>query len=66
MPRKWIDEDSAFEKYCPFRTKRLECGGDYPPEEAFEFCLSSNCMAWAWKDEKEDLGTCLIIPPMED
>ena len=66
MPRKWINADDAFEKYCPFRTKKLDFGGELPTEEAFEFCLSSDCMAWAWKDEKEDYGACLLIPPMED
>ncbi len=69
MARIWIDEYDALEKYCPFRAKKVDYEDELPTEEANEFCRSSDCMAWAWRDaDKKDKygGTCLLIPPMED
>ncbi len=66
MPRKWISENDAMKMFCPFRVKKCFYGDSESNEMEIETCEADYCMAWAWKDEKEDLGACLLIPPMED
>ena len=68
--RRWIHCDNVHNFFCPFcGEKNFEDGKIISP------CQGEYCMAWGWysdfrpddaNDKKANLGTCLLIPPMED
>lgn len=73
MTRRWIYEPDSERVLCPFGEK-LDFKNNSEDSKTSK-CQGEFCMAWGWysdfrpddaNDKKANLGTCLLIPPMED